>query len=96
MRDALKNVFGKELLLEDGTCYLYTVLPYEMKNILGTVVALLNEYSFTKKGSSETFKLYRTNEGNWYNLNENTNTEQTQLLLEIKTAMSTYEQQFNS
>ncbi len=93
MRDALRNVFGKELILEDGSCYLYTTLPYEMKNVLGAVVALLNEYSFTKKGTSEAFKLYRTKEGNWYNLGENTDTTQTQLFLEIKTAISVYEKQ---
>lgn len=93
MRDALRNVFGKELILEDGSRYLYTTLPYEMKNVLGAVVALLNEYSFTKKGTSETFKLYRTKEGNWYNLDENTDTTQTQLFLEIKTAISVYEKQ---
>lgn len=93
MRDALRNVFGKELILEDGSCYLYTTLPYEMKNVLGAIVALLDEYSFTKKGTSETFKLYRTKEGNWYNLGENTDTTQTQLFLEIKTAISVYEKQ---
>lgn len=94
MRDALKNVFGKELILDNGNCYLYTIQPYEMKNVLGAIVALLDEYSFTKKGTSETFKLYRTKEGNWYNLGENTETAQTQLFLEIKTAISIYEEQF--
>lgn len=93
MRDALKNVFGKELILDNGNCYLYTIQPYEMKNVLGAVVALLYEYSFTKKGVSETFKLYRTKEGNWYNLGENTNAAETQLFLEIKTAISFYEEQ---
>lgn len=93
MRDALKNVFGKELILDNGNCYLYTIQPYEMKNILGAVVALLDEYSFTRKGTSETFKLYRTKKGNWYDLGENTDTAQTQLFLEIKTAISIYEEQ---
>ena len=93
MRDALKNVFGKELILDNGTYYLYTIQPYEMKNVLGTVVALLDEYSFTQKGTSETVKLYRTKEGNWYNLGENTDAKQNQLFLEIKTAISIYEEQ---
>jgi hypothetical protein len=44
MRDALKNVFGKELILDDGNCYLYSIQPYEMKNVLGAVVAILDEY----------------------------------------------------
>ncbi len=93
MRDALKNLFGKELILDNGDHYLYTIQPYEMKNVLGTVVALLKEYSFTQKGTSETFKLYRTKEGNWYNLDENKDTIQTRLFLEIKTAISVYEEQ---
>ncbi len=93
MRDALRNVFGKELILDNGNCYLYTIQPYQMKNVLGAEVALLNEYSFTRKSTSETFKLYRTKEGNWYNLDENTDTTQTQLFLEIKTAISVYEKQ---
>lgn len=93
MRNALKNLFGKEIILEDGSCYLYTVQPYEMKNALGAAVALLSEYSFTKKGTTETFKLYRTMEGNWYNLDENRDAVQTKLFLDIKTAISVYEEQ---
>lgn len=93
MRDALRNVFGKELILDNGNCYLYTIQPYQMKNVLGAEVAVLDEYSFTRKSTSEIFKLYRTKEGNWYNLDENADTTQTQLFLEIKTAISVYEKQ---
>lgn len=92
MRDALKNVFGKELILEDGNCFLYTIQPYEMKNVLGAVVALLDEYSFTRKGTSETFKLYRTNEGNWYDFDENKDAVKTILLLAIKHTFATSEE----
>lgn len=94
MRDALKNVFGKELILEDGCRYMYTIQSYEMKNALGAVVALLDEYSFTKKGATETYKLYRTKEGNWYNIDENKDALQTKLFLEIKTAMAAIEKEF--
>ena len=86
MRDALKNVFGKELILDNGNCYLYTIQPYEMKNVLGAVVALLDEYSFTKKGTSETFKLYRTNEGNWYDLTSSESSEDYRVLRGLKAA----------
>lgn len=86
MRDALRNIFGKELILEDGSCYLYTTLPYEMKNVLGAVVALLDEYSFTQKGTSETFKLYRTKEGNWYDLTSSENTGDYRILRSLKAA----------
>lgn len=94
MRDALKNVFRKELVLDNGNCFLYSIQSFEMKNFLGAVVAILDEYSFTKKGTAETFKLFRTKEGNWYDLDENKDTTQTQLFLEIKTAIGMYEKQF--
>ena len=86
MRDELKNVFGKEIILEDGSQFYYTIQPFEMKNILGAAVAVLDEYLFTKKGSAETYKLYRTKDGNWYEIEyENSNVE-SGLLLALKTA----------
>lgn len=84
MRDALKNLHGKEILFEDGSCFLYTINPYEMKNSLGAVAAVLDEYSFTKKGSIEAFKLYRTKEGNWYDLSEENKDADKAVLLWLK------------
>lgn len=92
MRDALKNVFGKELVLDNGDCYLYTIQPYEMKNVLGTVVALLDEYSFTKKGTSEAFKLYRTKEGNWYEINQPEPLQESARVSALKFAVSKQEE----
>lgn len=51
MREALKNVFVKEIVLEDGTIYYYTIQAHEVKNMLGQIVAVLDEYSFTEKGA---------------------------------------------
>ncbi len=89
MREALKNVFGKEIILEDGIVFIYTVQPYEMKNMLGQIVAVLDEYAFTKKGTSETYKLYRTNEGNWYDANGQNSGVESSILLALKNAVDT-------
>ncbi len=70
MRDALKNIFGKEVKLEDGTEFLFTIQPYEVRNMLGQELTILDEYLFTKKDSTETFKFYRTRDGNWYDLED--------------------------
>lgn len=91
MRDELKNLFGEEIILEDGSHCFYTVEPYEMKNMLGAVVAVLDEYSFTKKGSSAKFKLYRTQDGNWYNKNDENNVVGGQFLQALKTAINNKE-----
>lgn len=70
MRDELKHFNSKQISLEDGSQFYYTIQPFEMKNILGAAIAVLDEYIFTKKGTAEIYNLYRTNEGNWYDVDE--------------------------
>lgn len=73
MREALKNLFAKQLTLENGTIFYYTISPFEMKNSLGQTVAVLTEYFFTKKeDESGTFscKLYKTKENSWYDFEQ--------------------------
>ena len=71
MRDALKNVFCNQITFEDNSGFYYTIKPYELTNPLGNIIAVLQEYTFTKKEeNNEQFscKLYRTKEGNWYDI----------------------------
>jgi hypothetical protein len=71
MRDALTNVFCDQITLEDNSQFYYTISPYELTNALGNIIAILQEYNFTKKDDNNTqfsCKLYRTKEGNWYDI----------------------------
>lgn len=86
MRDALRNLNGKQIILEDGACFFYIVNPYEMKNALGAVITMLDEYCFTRKDSVETYKLYRTKEGDWYDLTSSENTDDYRILRSLKAA----------
>jgi hypothetical protein len=73
MRDALKNLFSNQITLEDNSQFYYTVSPYELTNALGSIIAVLQEYNFTKKDDNDgqfSCKLYRTKEGNWYDIEE--------------------------
>ena len=73
MRDALKNLFSNQIILEDNSQFYYTITPYELTNALGNIIAVLQEYNFTKKegnGGQFSCKLYRTKEGNWYDIEE--------------------------
>jgi hypothetical protein len=72
MREALKHVFSQQITLADNSQFYYTVTPYELTNALGNVVAVLQEYIFTKKDEENplTCKLYKTKEGNWYDIEE--------------------------
>ncbi|HEY5368102.1 MAG TPA: hypothetical protein VIJ75_03855 [Hanamia sp.] len=73
MRDALKNLFSNQITLEDNSQFYYTISPYELTNALGSIIAVLQEYNFTKKDDNDgqfSCKLYKTNEGNWYDIEE--------------------------
>ena len=73
MRDAINNLFTNQIILEDNSQFYYTIKPYELTNALGSIIAILQEYNFTKKGDNNgqfPCKLYRTKEGNWYDIEE--------------------------
>ena len=73
MRDALKNLISNQITLEDNSQFYYTIKPYELTNALGNIIAVLQEYNFTKKDDNDgqlSYKLYRTKEGNWYDIEE--------------------------
>jgi|SRR6185312_9731699 len=73
MRDAITNLFSNQITLEDNNQFDYTINPYELTNALGNIIAVLQEYNFTKKENNSgqfSFKLYRTKEGNWYEIQE--------------------------
>lgn len=73
MSDALNNLFSNQINLEDNSQFYYTINPYELINALGSIVAVLQEYNFTKKNDNNgqfSCKLYKTKEGNWYDIEE--------------------------
>lgn len=59
----------EQVFLENKSSYFYTIKPYELTNVLGENITVLQEYTFTKKEDTSDLpvtKLYRTKEGNWY------------------------------
>lgn len=90
MRNTLKNVFSHQIILEDNNLFYYTIKPYELTNALGNIVAVLQEYNFTKNDDNNgqfSCKLYKTKEGNWYDINDNNTGVENGLLLGLKTAI---------
>lgn len=62
-----------EIIAKDGNTYFYTTSLFNAENPLGIIKATLTEYSLYKINDSETLigKLYKTDEGNWYDLPDN-------------------------
>jgi hypothetical protein len=59
----------KEIVLGDDGRFSYTIKQVEITNILGAAVAVLDEYLITNS-ARENYKLYKTKEGNWYDVAE--------------------------
>lgn len=90
MREALKHIFSNQITLEDKRQFYYTTNPYELKNALGNIVAVLQEYHFTKKddtAAQDFCKLYKTKEGSWYDLQDGCINSEKSLLRMLKSAI---------
>ena len=61
------------IILEDNSQFYYTIKHYELTNTLGNIIAALQKYNFTKENDNNSqfyCKLYKTKEGNWYDVEE--------------------------
>lgn len=73
MRDALKNLFSNQITLEDNSQFYYTISSHELTNSLGNIIAVLQEYNFANTvdfNGQFSGKLYKTKEGNWYDIED--------------------------
>ena len=94
MRDALKNLFTNQINLEDNSQFYYTIIPYELTNALGNLIAVLQQYNFTKKDDNNvqcSCILYKTKEGNWYDIEEAKILAQKAVLRMLKSAIDAKE-----
>ena len=94
MRDALKNLFSNQIILEDNGQFYYTITPYELTNALGNIIAVFQEYNFTKKDDNNgqfSCKLYKTKEGNWYEVPEVNKHINNAVLMALKWAINSQE-----
>jgi len=69
MEGEVKDKQNNSIILNGKSDYYYTVKRVEITNILGSVSAVLNEY-FITNNSGENYKLYKTKEGNWFDVSE--------------------------
>jgi hypothetical protein len=73
----------KEIVLSDNSRFSYTRKQIEITNILGATVAVLDGY-FITDSVGVSYELYKTKEGNWYDLEETNKRVDKSILLELK------------
>lgn len=76
----------KEIILSDNSRFYYTIKQVEITNILGAAVAVLDEYFITNY-ADENYKLYKTKEGNWYDVAEANKSANQRKLMFLKVAI---------
>lgn len=86
MREQLLTALGKQITLDDGVKYQYAISQVEVENALGAVVAVLDQLIITDEAGN-LYKLYKTKEGNWYDLDAENNTFQQAVLQRLKRAI---------
>lgn len=89
-----KNTPTDYVILEDNSQYFYSVHPFELKNSLGTVAAILREFVFVKSGDETgcfSYRLYKTKDGNWYDITNLKSAVDYNILRLLKTAMDAKE-----
>jgi hypothetical protein len=65
-----------------------------LTNALGNIIAVLQEYIFAKREDTNEpfcYKLYKTKEGNWYDITAEKTTENNALLRALKLAVDAKE-----
>ena len=78
-----------EITLSDNSKFFYSISPFEMTDVLGHVVAILQEYTFIKideDNNELSYKLYRTKDGNWYEINSIKDSEENNIIRQLKTS----------
>lgn len=90
MEVKLIDIKTEHVILQDNSEFFYTIKPVEITNILGNVIAVLDEYIFVsakQNSEKESYKLYRTKEGNWYDIAETKSAIENTILRSLKSAM---------
>lgn len=90
MSRELNTAKTNQVILDDRTQYFYTIKPFELKNGLGATVAILQEFIFTKdaEGNDQAcYKLYKTKDGNWYDIQDLKSAMDYPVLRRLKAAM---------
>ena len=98
MTDSLPKLFSNQIIIEDNRQFYYTIKPYELSNVPGNIITVLQEYNFRKKddiSEQPIGKLYRTTEGNWYDIEEVKPASEKKILRMLKSAIDAKENDFD-
>ena len=80
----------EEVILSNNTRFFYSTRSMELTNAIGAIVAVLKEYNFMPAENhlgEPVCKLYKTEEGNWYDMPAAPVTRASLVLWQLKSAI---------
>lgn len=80
----------EHIILVNDNQFFYSINPVEITNALGSVIATLLEYSIFDS-NTQNYKLYKTKEGNWYDVRETNTTADKAIIMALKLAINSQE-----
>ncbi len=76
----------KQEVSVNGLVYSYTIGTAEITNALGAVMGILTEYRLIGN-AGDTISLYKTEEGNWYELKQSDSPLKNAIMMGLKSAI---------
>ena len=80
------SIITSQQVAVNGLFYTYTIQDAAITNALGTVIATLTEYKLTGS-AGDTISLFRTTEGNWYDMKQSDSPFKNAIMAALKTAI---------
>ena len=84
----------QELVISGGSRFYYSIGSFELINVVGAIAAVLKAYYFfteNQEALSPLFTLYKTEEGNWYDMPAEPFGRASLILWQLKSAIDSKE-----
>lgn len=89
------KIITEQQVAINGLVYSYSVGTAAITNPLGNVIATLTEYTLTGN-AGDVITLYRTEEGNWYEMKQSDSPFKNAIMMALKSAIDEKEKRRNS
>jgi hypothetical protein len=86
MNEHPNSIISDQQISVNGLVYNYTIQDAEITNALGAVMAILTEYKLSGS-AGDSISLYRTKEGNWYEMKQSDAPFKNAMMATLKTAI---------
>lgn len=86
MNENPNSIITSQQVSVNGLLYSYIIQDAQINNALGAVIATLTEYKLSGS-AGDSISLYKTSEGNWYDMKQTDSPFKNAIIVALKTAI---------